>query len=411
MGNGVLKVYQEDWFPFQALPEALAAFTAATGIPTELSWDTVGVGTIEHMFETMIGSFTEPVPAYDVVCCDEIILQAMARGGGVLDLAPRMRAEGMTLDHVTPATVAAVTQGPAVLGLPCVNVSSMLLIRRDLLDRYDLPVPGDWDALHEVASALQEAVRRDEGRDFFGFETRGAGGGGHAVWTIGSFLGSHGARWLDAEGHPVPPGEAHHAALETYLRLIRDVCPPDQATISFPEMRRDYAAGRVGIIMDVGMEYAHVLSRGGELADVSEVAMVPAGPAGRAPNLYCPPYAIPARTDMADEAWELVKFLCSDARLLADGQASAAVECASLPVLYGAGFDAAFRADLLGTVRASRAVAREERPFSPVGIAGCEVVGDAVNAAITGAETAETALSRIETGLTRLIADNLEARP
>lgn len=47
--------------------------------------------------------------------------------------------------------------------------------------------------------------------------------------------------------------------------------------------------------------------------------------------------------------------------------------------------------------------ALEERPFSAAGIAACEAVGDAVNAAITGAETAETALARIETDLTRLI--------
>lgn len=402
MGNGVLRVYQEDWFPFQALPAALAAFTACTGIRTELSWDTVGVGTIEHMFHTMIASFTDDWPAYDVVCCDEIILRDMHRRGGVLDLGPRMRRDGLTLGHVPAATAAAVTAGGAVLGLPCVSVSSMLLCRRDLLERHGLPLPAGWEDLHAIALALQAAVRRDEGREFYGFETRGAAGGGHAVWTIGSFLGSFGARWLAPDGSPERFGDAHRAALETYLGLIRDVCPPDQGMISFPEMRRDYAAGRVGIIMDVGMEYAHILAQGGALAEGSVAAMVPAGPAGRAPNLYAPPYAIPARTDMADEAWELVRFLCSDARLQADGLAANAVETASLPVLYGAAFDRHFRPDLLAAVRASRAVAREERPFTDRGIAGCEVVGDAVNAAVVGELDAAGALARIHRGLTRL---------
>lgn len=402
MGKGVLRVYQEDWFPFQALPGALAEFSRTTGIATELAWDTVGVGTIEHMFDRMTASFTDPEPAFDVVCCDEIILRNMARRGGVMDLAPRLRAAGLTLDHVTPATAAAVTMGTAVLGLPCVNVSSMLLCRRDLLDRHGLGVPSDWSELHDVATELQRAVRRDEGREFFGFETRGAAGGGHAVWTVGSFTGSHGAAWLAPDGTPARFGDAHHRALETYLGLVRDVCPPDQHRISFPEMRRDYAAGRVGMIMDVGMEYAHVLAQGGRLADASVVALVPAGPAGRAPNLYAPPYAIPASTDMPDEAWELVKFLCSDRRLERDGLLSGAVETASLPVLYGAAFDRHFRRDLLDTVRASRAVAREERPLADYGIAGCAVVGDAVHAAITGALTAATALVRIERGLTAL---------
>ncbi len=403
MGSGILRVYQEKWFPFADLPSALAAFTETTGIRTELSWDVVGVGTIEHMFETMIASFTDPHPTFDLICCDEIILRRMHRLGGVTDLAPRMRRDGITLDHVTEATRRAVTLDTAVLGLPCVNVCSMLLCRRDLLERYGLPVPADWVELARVAAELQAAVRCDERRDFWGFETRGAGGGGHAVWTVGSFLGSFGARWLDDTGHPLPHAEPHHHALATYLNIIRTVCPPDQAQISFPEMRRDYAAGRVGMIMDVGMEYAHILAQGGSLAEASVVAMVPAGPSGRAPNLYCPAWAIPARSDMADEAWELAKFLASDARLMADGLKANAVETASLPVLYSADFDRHFRTDLLSAVRASRAVAREERPFGTAGIEACAVVGDAVQAMIEGTETVESALQRIARGFEMLI--------
>lgn len=403
MGNSVLRVYQEDWFPFQALPAALKAFTAETGIKAELAWDTVGVGTIEHMFERMIGSFSDESPQFDVVCTDEVILRKMARDGGVENLAPRMAADGLTLENVTPATRAAVTYGDAVLGLPCVNVCSMLLCRRDLLDRYGLAVPSSWEELAVVADELQKAVRRDENREFYGFETRGAGGGGHSVWTIGSFLGSFGARWLDAEDKLAEFGDAHQAALGTYLDLMRKVAPPDQGEISFVEMRRDYASGRVGMIMDVGMEYAHVLAQGGALADNSLVAMVPAGPAGRAPNLYSPPWAIPARSDMLDEAWELVKYLTSNARLRADGLESNAVETSSLPVLYSDDFDRHFRADLLATVRSSRAVAREERPFSDIGIEGCEIVGNAVHDALAGSETAESALGRIESGLQRLL--------
>lgn len=409
MPDGILRVYQEQWFPFRALPAALAEFTRRTGIRTEVAWDPVGVGTIEHMFDTMVASFTAERPAFDVICTDEIILQAMARQGGVTDLAPRLAAEGMTLDHVTPATRQAVSRGAAVLGLPCINVCSMLLIRRDYLERYGLDVPADWAGLKEVAAQMQAAVRRDEGRDFWGFETRGAPGGGHAVWTMGNFIGSHGAAWLGADGRPGRYGDAHRAALGAYLDILATVCPPDQGRISFPEMRRDYAAGRVGMIMDVGMEYAHVLASDPALAERSLVALVPAGPAGRAPSLYSPPWAIPQRTDMPDEAWELVKFLASDARLEADGLDSNAVETSSLPVLYSAAFDRHFRADLLGTVRASRAVAREERPFSDIGIAGCAVVGDAVHAALTGAIDADGALARIHRGLNRLIDETEEA--
>ncbi|MHA1553733.1 MAG: ABC transporter substrate-binding protein [Alphaproteobacteria bacterium] len=403
MGQGVVHVYQEDWFPFQNLPAALARFTDATGIATKLSWDTVGVGTIEHMFEQMIGSFTSDSPVYDLVCTDEIILQDMARRGRVVDLAPRMRRDGISLNQVSEATRHAVMQNESVLGLPCINTCSMLLYRRDLFDRYGLSAPSDWEELEQVAGELQQAVRRDDDREFYGFETRGAGGGGHAVWSVGSFIGSFGTRWLTTDGGVAALSDRHVNALETYLRLIRKVCPPDQDIISFPEMRRDMKSGRVGMVMDVGMEYAHILASDPDLSERVAVAPVPAGPRGRAPNLYAPPWAIPVGSDMREEAWELAKFLTSDAQLLEDGILSNAVEASSLPVLYSSAFDRQFRDDLLTTVRVSRAVARADRPFSKRGIAACEIVGNAVNAAITNSTDAEELAADIIHALGTLI--------
>jgi len=407
MGNGVVRVYQEHWFPFQNLPAALAQFEAETGIRCELALEEVGVGTIENMFEQMVGSFTSDRPAFDLICTDEVILHEMARRGRVVDLAPLMARDAISLDHVTGSTRLAVTQGEAVLGLPCINTCSMLLYRRDLLERYGLPVPGDWRELGTVAAELQQAVRRDTGSEFYGFETRGAGGGGHAVWTIGSFLGSFGARWLTPDGALATVTDAHHNAIATYLDLIRSVCPPDQGIISFPEMRRDIKNGRVGIILDVGMEYAHILATDTELAEKVSVALVPAGPAGRAPNLYTPPWAIPVGSDMGAEAWELAKFLTSDRQLLADGLKSNAVETASLPVLYSRAFDTHFREDLLSCVRASRAVAHEQRPDSyRLGIGASQIVGDAIHGAIINNLDTETTIAGIVGGLERILAES-----
>ena len=280
----------------------------------------------------------------------------------------------------------------------------MLLYRRDLLDRYSLAVPQSWDEVKSVGLALQAAVRRDGNDEFYAFATRGAGGGGHAVWTMGSFLGSFGARWLGEENRVEAVGEAHRAALAAYLDLIRTVTPPDQGRISFVELLRDYRRGRVGMILEVGMEYANLLRSDPALAEKSGVALIPAGPAGRRPNLYAPPWAIPAKSKVRAEAWELAKFLASPRQLLEDGLRSEAIETSSLSVLYSPEFDRHFRADLLAAVRASRAVACEERPFGTLGIDACVVVGDAVNAAVEGRATADEALTRIEAGLSALAA-------
>jgi ABC-type glycerol-3-phosphate transport system substrate-binding protein len=398
----IVRVYQEDWWPFQNLPAALRRFSERTGIATELSWDRVGVGSIEKMFEEMLHSFTDDDPPFDLVCTDEVMLRKFAAEGRVLVLNELMDRDGIVLDDVTAATREAVTLDGQVLGLPCVNVSNMLLYRRDLLERYGLPVPQSWDELKEVAGRLQDAVRRDGCSDFYGFATRGAPGGGHAVWTVSSFVASFGAAWFDAAGRATTLSEAHAAALATYVDLLRAVAPPDQAAISFVELLRDFRAGRVGMILEVGMEFAHLLRDHPELAARSGVALVPAGPAGRFANLYCPPYAIPNNSKLRAEAFELLKFLTSPAQLVEDGQKAEALETSSLSVLYSPEFDRHFRADLLAVARATRAIAFEERPFSTLGIEACTIVGDHTTKALTGELGIRAALEKMQRALDQL---------
>jgi ABC-type glycerol-3-phosphate transport system substrate-binding protein len=398
----IVRVYQEDWWPFQNLPAALRAFTAATGIATELAWDKVGVGLIEGMFDHMTRSFTDDDPPFDLVCTDEVMLRRFAADGRVLVLNDRLAAAGVTLDHVTPATRDAVTLDGRIIGLPCVNVSNLLLYRRDLLDAHGLAVPQSWGEVKAVAGRLQAAVRAGGRAEFWGFATRGAAGGGHAVWTIGSFLASHGGRWIQPDGTVTAATPAAEAALATYVDLLREVGPPDQPTMSFVELMRDFRSGRLGMILEVGMEHAHLLADDPELAGKVGVALVPAGPAGRFANLYSPPWSIPARSRVKDEAMALACFLASDRQLAEDGLRADALETSSLPVLYAPAFDGHFRADLLAAARATRAIAFEERPWSTLGIGACEVVGDATNAALRGELTARAALERIQSGLEAL---------
>jgi ABC-type glycerol-3-phosphate transport system substrate-binding protein len=190
---------------------------------------------------------------------------------------------------------------------------------------------------------------------------------------------------------------------------MKSVAPPDQGVISFVELMRDFRAGRVGMILEVGNEYANLLRHDPSVAEKAGVALIPAGPAGRRANLYSPPWSIPTRSKVRDEAWELAKFLSSPRQLLEDGIRSEAIETSSLSALYSAEFDRHFRADLLGAVRASRAIAFEERPFGTLGMDACAVVGDAVNAAIEGRTNVDGALKAIHSGLTMLASRNAKS--
>ncbi len=400
----VVRVYQEDWWPFQNLPNALRRVEQETGIKTELSWDVIGVGTIDTMFDKMTASFADDEPPYDLVCTDEIMLQRYASSGRVQALDDFIARDNYDIGAVTPATNTVTSCNDQTIGLPCVNVTNMLLYRRDLFDQHGLSAPNTFAEVSEIGAALQEAVRADGKSDFFGFATRGADGGGHAVWTISSFMRSHGARWFDETGRPAVQTDRHREALTTYVDLLRRVGPPEQPDMSFPELTRDYRAGRVAMILEVGMEYANILHDDPDLAERTGVALIPAGPAGRFSNLYCPPFAIPARSRVKDEAWEVAKLLCSPKQLLEDGITANALETSSLPVLYSPEFDRHYRHDLLSVARASRAISFEERPFSSLGLDACVVVGNATSGALRGTLSVDDALAAMQSGLDALAA-------
>ena len=99
-----VRVYQEDWWPFRNLPNALERFERETGIKTELVWDKAGVGLIETMFDKMIRSFTDDDPPFDLVCCDEVMLRRFASRGRVLGLNQLMGRDGITLADATAET-------------------------------------------------------------------------------------------------------------------------------------------------------------------------------------------------------------------------------------------------------------------------------------------------------------------
>ncbi len=182
----VVRVYQEDWWPFQNLPNALRRIEQETGIKTELSWDVIGVGTIDTMFDKMTASFADDEPPYDLVCTDEIMLRHYASLGRVQALDDFIARDNCDIGAVTPATIEVTRWNDQTIALPCVNVTNMLLYRRDLFDRHGFAAPNTFAEVSGIGAALQEAVRADGTSDFFGFATRGADGGGHAVWTIAS---------------------------------------------------------------------------------------------------------------------------------------------------------------------------------------------------------------------------------
>jgi ABC-type glycerol-3-phosphate transport system substrate-binding protein len=203
--------------------------------------------------------------------------------------------------------------------------------------------------------------------------------------------------WYDAAGRPTLDTPQFLAAVEHYIELLRLAGPPESWKWGFAECMACYSAGRAAMVIEPANEAAVVYDRGGEVADGTSTALVPAGPRGtRHAGLYCPPYAIPSRSRVKEAAWELAKFLCAPEQVLDDALRSGFVEVARRSVLDDPRFAQRFRPDLVETTRATRTIARAERPTPRQGMLVGDIIGEELARALAGEQAPRAALANAQ---------------
>jgi len=385
-----VRVLQEDWAPFYNLHTTARRFEDLTGIRVEVT-----LGHIPEFWDQMDRAFNEDDPPFDLVGCDELLLLQYAREPGRVEpLDDYVRDDAYALDQFEPAALDAVSLGGRLYGIPYCDVSSVLIYRRDLFERYGLPVPQTMAELTRAALAVQSAVRADPDAphvadDFYGITLRGAPSCGLNFWTLGSnWMPAWGVQWFDADGGPTLDTPQHAAALAHYVDLLQRAGPPESPTMGFEECMAAYRAGRAAMVIEPANEASMVYEAGGPVADGTSTALVPAGPLGtRHPGLYCPPYAIPARSPVKWEAWVLAKYLCAHEQLVEDALASGFVEVARRSAFDDPRFVARFRPDLVRTTAATRSYARGERPVNRFSFEIGDILGEEYNRALAGQQT------------------------
>ena len=384
-----VRVMQEGWGVFQNLPATAARFSEQTGIEVEVT-----LTVIPEMWELMERSFSGEDPPFDLVGVDDLLLIQAARLGHVEPLDDLIAADNYSLDDFTSQALAAVSDRGHVWGLPYCDVSNVLIYRADLFDKYGVTVPENLDELTTAAVEIQTAVRADGTDDFYGITIRGAPNCGLNFWMVGSTWGpSFGASWYDDQGRPTLDTPELRAAVEHYVELLRRAGPPESPTMDFMDCMACYGAGRAAMTIEPANEASILYDDGGQVADGTKTALIPAGPLGtRHAGLYCPPYAIPSLSQSKEAAWELAKFLCAPEQVLDDARSSGFVEVSRNSVLNDPAFIGRFRPELVETTTETRAFARGERPVTRFGMEVGDIIGDEIVRVLTGELTAQAAM-------------------
>ncbi|WP_299429330.1 sugar ABC transporter substrate-binding protein [uncultured Meiothermus sp.] len=187
---------------------------------------------------------------------------------------PALTAPGFDQADFFPASIRAASIGGSLVGLPIQQETTMLFYRKDLFQKYNIPVPRTFAELEAAAKALHNK----DGVAGIGLRGRGAA----ATSQLAPYLFGHGGDWLSANRRSRFFDAEWVNALTFYSGLLRNYGPAGSTTMSWPEITSLFAQGKLAMFTD-GSLFKSILDdpRTSTVADKVGYAAFPAGPTGR----------------------------------------------------------------------------------------------------------------------------------
>ena len=183
----------------------------------------------------------------DVVMVDFMYLDEYAKSGylaNLTDLFGKVCPDFSTDDYME-AFIDACSVDGSLYGVPLYQDCNLMVLRGDLLEKYNLEIPKTYDELMEVAKTIDE---NEDG--VYGIAMRGAAGAGVNEWTWPTFLSGFGGRYYDDTYTATLNSQEAVDALTYYNDILRNYGPSGIANYSYTEVQNDLMQGNAGIMID-----------------------------------------------------------------------------------------------------------------------------------------------------------------
>jgi len=135
-----------------------------------------------------------------------------------------------------------------LIGLPTTIETVILYYRKDLLEKYNVPVPSTLEELEEAVKKLTLDTDNDGKTDIYGITMRGKRAA--LVSCFGSFLYSMGGKWFNEEGKPDYRTPEFKEAVDMYARLLRDYGPPSALNDHWKECTAIFSNGKAAFFLE-----------------------------------------------------------------------------------------------------------------------------------------------------------------
>jgi len=214
------------------------------------------------------------------------------------------------VDDILPGIRNGLTVDGELFAAPFYGESSMVMYRKDLMEKAGLEMPEapTWDFIGKAARAMT-----DKENEVFGICLRGKAGWGENMALLTATANSFGAKWFDMDWKPQFDSEAWKKALSFYIDLMNDAGPPGASSNGFNENLALFQSGKCGMWIDATVAAAFVTNpKDSEVADKVGFALAPDTGLGKRGNwLWAWSLAIPAGSQNVENAKKFIAWATS----------------------------------------------------------------------------------------------------
>ncbi|MEZ8082879.1 sugar ABC transporter substrate-binding protein [Enterovibrio norvegicus] len=213
-------------------------------------------------------------------------------------------------DDLLPAMRAGLSVDGKLFAVPFYGESSMVMYRKDLVDKAGMTVPdrATWGHIRDVAAAIH-----DPDNGVYGICLRGKPGWGDNTAFVTTMANSFGAQWFDADWKPQLNSPEWSHAVSFYVDLLSSYGPPGSSSNSFNEILALFNEGKCGMWIDATIAASFITDpKQSKVHDKVAFAQSPVAVTDRGANwLWAWALAVPSATKNAEAAEKFVKWATS----------------------------------------------------------------------------------------------------
>lgn len=214
------------------------------------------------------------------------------------------------VDDMLPAMRDGLSVGGKLYAAPFYGESSMLMYRKDLMDKAGVTISNNptWVQVRDAAAKIHNP--KD---GVYGICLRGKPGWGDNAAFLTTMVNTFGGQWFDMKWQPQLESKPWKDAITFYVDMLTKYGPPGSANNSFNEILALYNEGKCGMWVDATIAASFITDpKQSKVADKVAFAQAPTMVTPKGANwLWAWALAIPAGTKNAAAAQKFIEWSTS----------------------------------------------------------------------------------------------------